>query len=88
MHDVHKITIQLRAPRGKDAGKIAIGHYMIVEGAVVLTDADGKPVGNVKHTLSPGEDARLVACRMLRRQNAKASGGDFSRPLRYPKIAY
>jgi hypothetical protein len=37
----------------------------------------------------PGGDARLVACRMLRRhQNAKGSSGDFNRSLRYPKMGY
>jgi hypothetical protein len=52
---------------------LGIGHYMVVEGAGVLTDAAGKPVGNEKHCLSPGEDARLVACRLLRkRQSAPA----------------
>jgi hypothetical protein len=34
---------------------------MVVEGAVVLTDAAGKPVGIEKHQLSPGEHARLIA---------------------------
>jgi hypothetical protein len=37
-------------------------------GSLVLTDADGKPIGDGKHHLSPGQDARLVACRLVRAQ--------------------
>jgi len=87
--DVHRITLELRRPSGKDPGKVLIGNYMVVENNVVLVDENGKPVGAEKHHLDPGGDARLVACRMLRRrQNASASSGSFSRPIRYPKIGY
>jgi hypothetical protein len=87
--DVHRIVIQTRAPKGNDPGKIAEGWYCIADGAVVLTDEAGRPIGDSKHHLDPGGDARLVACRMLRRrQNARSSGGDFSGPIRYPKIGY
>jgi hypothetical protein len=67
---------------------LGIGHYMVVEGAGVLTDAAGKPVGNEKHCLSPGEDARLVACRLLRkRQSAGTSSlSGFDRRIAYPRL--
>jgi hypothetical protein len=85
--DVHRITLELRRPRGNDPGKVLIGHYMVVENAVVIADENGKPVGAEKHHLDPGGDARLIACRMLRRrQNASASSVSFSRPIQYPKI--
>ncbi len=86
---VHKITIQLRTPRGKDPGKIAEGWYC-ADSAVVLTDQDGKPIGSDKHHIEPGGDARLIACRMLRkRQNARSSsGGNFSASIAYPKLKY
>ena len=32
------------APRGQDGGGVAIGHYVVVEGSVVLTDENGKPI--------------------------------------------
>jgi hypothetical protein len=89
MSEVHKVTIQIRAPRGKDAGKVAIGHYVIADGFVVLTDETGKPAGDNKGFLDPDGDARLIACRMLRRQQkAGSSSGDFSRPIKYPKIGF
>jgi hypothetical protein len=89
MSDVQRIVIQTRAPKGNDPGKVAEGWYCIADGAVVLTDAAGKPVGSERHHLNPDGDARLVACRMLRRhQNAKSSSGDFNRPINYPKMGY
>jgi hypothetical protein len=56
---------------------------------VVITDAAGKPVGDEKHHLAPGGDARLIASRLLRQhQNARSSSGTFAGPIRYPKIGY
>jgi len=87
-NEIHKITIQLRAPRGKDPGKVAIGHYVVADSFVVLTDETGKPTGDSKRHLDPGGDARLLACRMLKRRQSAASGGAFSGPIQYPKIGY
>ena len=89
-NEINQITIQLRAPRGIDPGKIAIGHYVVnADNFVVLCDENGKPTGTEKHHLDPGGDARLVACRMLRRrQNARGSSGDFNGPIQYPKLRY
>ncbi len=85
-NDVHKITIQIRAPRGKDPGKIAEGWYCIADNAVVLTDQNGKPIGNEKHHLEPGGDARLIASRMLRRrQKGGSSVSSFGGKIAYPK---
>jgi hypothetical protein len=89
MNDLHRIAIQTRAPKGNDPGKIAEGWYCIVDNAVVITDAAGKPVGDEKHHLAPGGDARLIASRLLRQhQNARSSSGTFAGPIRYPKIGY
>jgi hypothetical protein len=87
--DIHRITLQLRAPRGRDPGKVAIGHYVVVDGYVTLTDEAGKPTGGSKQFLDPGGDARLIACRPLRkRQKAQSSGSDFNGPIKYPKMGY
>ncbi len=89
MNDIRKIVIQIRAPKGNDPGKVAEGHYVVVDGCVVLTDEAGKPTGDSKHYLDPDGDARLVACRMLRRrQNARSSSGSFASPIAYPKLKY
>jgi hypothetical protein len=45
-NEINQITIQLRAPRGIDPGKIAIGHYVVnADNFVVLCDENGKPTG-------------------------------------------
>jgi hypothetical protein len=87
MTDVHKVTIQIRAPKGAFPGEVAIGYYCVVDGYVVLTDADGKPLGSDKRHLSPGDDARLIACRMVRNRG-RASTSGFNRPIAYPKVCY
>jgi hypothetical protein len=68
---------------------VAIGYYIVnPDNDVVLCDEHGKPTGDEKHHLDPGGDARLVACRMLRRrQNASGPSG-FNDRLRYPALKY
>jgi hypothetical protein len=88
MSEVHKVTIQIRAPRGTFHGEIAEGWYCVVDNAVVMTDLDGKPLGT-KHNLSPGEDARLVACRLVRqRRRGSSSVSGFTHKTAYPKLNY
>jgi hypothetical protein len=89
MNDVHKITIQVRAPRGSFAGEIAEGWYVVADGAVVLTDEKGKPIGEAKRQHNPGGDARLIACSMLRaRRRNRRSLLDFSAPIQYQRSKY
>jgi hypothetical protein len=89
MNDVHKVTIQVRAPRGSFPGEVVEGYYCVVDNAIVLTDADGKPLGSDKCHLPPGGDARLIACRMVRerRRNSAVVNG-FSDRISYPKLKY
>jgi hypothetical protein len=90
--EVKKITIQLRAPRGRDAGKIAVGHYCVVEGYVVMTDENGKPTGDGTRLLNKDGDARLIACAMLRSSrrygNSRPAGFGFGDKLIYQKVRY
>jgi uridine kinase len=85
--EVHKITIQIRVPRGKDPGKVAIGHYVIADGFVILTDETGRPVGDSKRYLESDGDARLIACRMLR-QRQKTGVSGFDHKITYPRLNY
>ena len=86
---VHKITIQLRAPRSNDPGKVAIGYYVVADSHVVLTDEAGKPLGGEKRHIEESGDARLIACRMLRgRQSGGSSSSNFGGKLSYPKIRF
>ena len=74
MNDVHKVTVQVRAPRGTFPGEVVEGWYCVVDNAVVLTDAEGRPIDSEKRHLSPGGDAKLIACSMLRaRRRSRAT---------------
>jgi hypothetical protein len=73
MNDVHKVTVQIRAPRGMFPAEVAIGYYCVVDGYVVLTDADGKPLGSDQCHIGSG-DAHLIACRMVRNRKGRAFG--------------
>ena len=84
MTDVHKVTIQVRGPRGNFPGEVAEGWYCVVDGCLVMTDAAGKPVDAEKHTLAPGQDARLLACRLVRGRRTGPRG--FSDKLVYPRM--
>jgi hypothetical protein len=86
MNDVHKVTIQVRAPKGNFPGEVAEGWYCIVDNAVVMTDADGKPIDAEKHPLASGQDPRLLACRLLRRRRTGPRG--FNDKIEYPKLRY
>ena len=86
MNDVHKVTIQVRAPKGNFPGEVAEGWYVIVDGCLVMTDQDGKPVDSEKHYLKAGEDARLKACRLVRQCPRGPRG--FRDKIIYPKLRY
>jgi hypothetical protein len=84
MSDVHKVIIQTRAPRGKHPGTVIEGYYRVAEDHVVLCDELGKPSGT-RRQLDPGGDARLIACRMLRKRQGASGPANFNRPIQYPR---
>ena len=89
MNDVHKVTVQVRGPRGAFPGEVVEGWYCVVDNAVVLTDAEGKPTGEDKRYLNPGSDAKLIACSMLRaRRRSRATISGFGDRLLYQKLKY
>jgi hypothetical protein len=55
---------------------------------VTLVEENGVSVDKYKLTrkLQPGEDARAVACALIRRRYSKGGAGDFNRPLQYPRL--
>jgi len=44
MTDVHKVTLQVKAPRGMFPGAVVEGWYVVFENNVILTDSAGKPL--------------------------------------------
>jgi hypothetical protein len=87
--EVHRITIQIKAPRPGYDGKIQIGYYVVVDGFVVLTDEHGRPTGDGKRLLNEGGDARIIACAMLRssRRYGNSRSGWNDR-LTYQRVKY
>jgi hypothetical protein len=86
-----KLTIPTRAPKGRDPGAVETGYYVFVEGSVVLTDEQGRPIGGdgTKRFIGLDGHHRNVACMMLRqRTRSIASSRSFNRPLHYPNNGY
>jgi hypothetical protein len=46
--DVHKVTVQVRAPKGTFPGEVAIGHYVVVDGALVMRNV---PAGGQRYAV-------------------------------------
>ena len=86
--------IQIRAPKGRDPGKVLEQHYKVIGDTVMLVDPSGKPLisddQKYSRKLAPGDSAKQVAAQLLRQHyNATRSGPrDFNRPLNYPKLVY
>src|SRR5262249_41229195 len=87
-NEVKKLTLQVRAPRGTFPGEVVEGWYCVVDNAVVLTDADGKPINSEKHQLAPGQDAKLLACRLVRGRRRSSGAVGFNDRIIYPKNLY
>jgi hypothetical protein len=74
------IAVQVGRCLDDDPGQIAEGWFSIDNGTVTVTNVTGKYVGS--HTLLKGEDARVVAKRLLREKTPE--GEEFNRRLDYP----
>jgi hypothetical protein len=87
LDDVQNITIELQRPRGSFPGRVEIGHFVYVDQHVVLTDAEGKPIGGEGTKRYIGADekqARIQAALMLRaRARSGALSRSFSAPIQY-----
>ena len=64
---VHYVTYQVDRPAedGSDLGRITEGFYIVEDGELMMTNADGDPVyingREFRHKLAPGEDSSRVA---------------------------
>jgi len=90
MTDVHKITLQVRAPRGSFHGRVEIGYWCVADNFVVLCDENGRPTGDGKRLLNEGGDPKVIATAMLKSSrrygNSRPSG--FNDRLVYQKLKY
>ena len=88
MTDVHKLTLQVRAPRGGDGGKVDIGYWCIADQCVVLCDENGRPIAGEKRPIDGG-DPKLIAVAMMKaRRRSGSSPRGFNDKLIYQKLKY
>jgi hypothetical protein len=86
--------IQIRAPKGRDPGRVLERPYKVIGDTVFLVDESGKALASdgdkYSRKLAPGDNPRQVAAQLLRQHyNATRTGPrGFNRPLIYPKLVY
>jgi hypothetical protein len=87
MDDLKYVVVQAALPTERNPqGWAAEAWYTIAEGVVTLTDAAGRPYEGLQHKLEPGEDAKAVAKRLLRRRILRAPERRHRGPIVFPKI--
>ena len=74
-----KIVVTTEPATATSPGAIAEGSFSVENGKVRVRNDRGKLVGSAEHL--PGEDAALIARRLLKRGRAQS---DFYSPIRYP----
>jgi hypothetical protein len=85
---IHRVIVQVApATDGGDPGEVAAGYYIIEDGTLVMTDAEGAPLkhhaidGQVR--LLPDQNADQVARILVRNMRGKDPRGGFYRRLQY-----
>jgi len=85
---IHCVIVQVApATDGGDPGTIAYGYYIVEDGTLVMTDAEGAPLkhhaidGRVR--LLPDQNAEQVARILVRKMHGKDPRGGFCRRLQY-----
>jgi hypothetical protein len=86
------VAIVSNPNRHDDRGRVSIGYYMLADGLLTMTDADGAPVrsrGGDKFVrkLQPDENPDIVAKRLTVKIHRMASGDEHGawRRLDWPK---
>jgi hypothetical protein len=87
--EIKTVWVQTHAPQKPgDPGGCEAGYYSVVDGAVIMRDAQGKRTGQ-QQALGSGDDARAVAGRLTLEAIRKSRGtSDFNRPLGYARGGY
>src|SRR5262245_21565405 len=82
---IHTVVVQVEPASERDPGKVEYGHYILDDGAVIMTDANGAPRHhrdvNTHVVLKPDQTAEQVARRLTREmyKSQDVGGGFFSR---------
>jgi hypothetical protein len=94
---IETVHITLRNPdNDADPGDCAIGHYVVDDNLVTLTDHNGKPerkpgkageIAVYQREVGPGETPKQVAGRLLREKRGARPANSFNAPIRYPPLS-
>ena len=87
---------QVKKPSGAFPGQSSLGYYTLENDTVVMTDARGEPARDpdgkyYKQALKPGENPKVIACRLARELRLALRGGKnapvrgFDGPLQYQR---
>jgi hypothetical protein len=92
--EVFTIQAQIAAPSKRlRQGAVVMGCYIVDDGHVVMTDAQGEPITDkdhkeYRHKLAPGDNPKSIAARLVRRVRDKERGkrivGFNGQPIVYP----
>lgn len=82
--EIKHVWFTTRRPQGRDdLGATEAGYYSVADDVLILHEEDGKPTGK-EYRLAPGDDARMIACRLAKEAWKKGRGeGDFNRQIIY-----
>jgi hypothetical protein len=86
--EVHRIIVQVAAPRGNFPGQTTEGYYTVVDSVLTMTDTSGIPIRTpggdyCTHRLGPDENPRRMANVLTKeiRRSIRGGKGNFNDPL-------
>jgi hypothetical protein len=87
---VQEVIVGVRPCSANDPGQVEVGYFVVSGDTVTLTNADGEPLKDENCTAKIGDaNPRSVASVMVRKRwEGTRGGGDFNRPLGYPKSGW
>ena len=92
MAEIKATHVTIARPLGDDPGTVEIGHFIVEDGTVSLTNREGVPIASGRMQLGysskvgDGETETQVAQRLIWRfYRATKSGSDFNRKIIYKR---
>jgi hypothetical protein len=89
---IHTVVVQVEPASARDPGRVEYGHYILDDGAVIMTDRDGAPLRHrdipTRVVLKPDQTADMVARRLTRELHTAGDpyNGFFSRRMPKGKV--
>jgi hypothetical protein len=78
-----KIVVQTERPTETSPGAVLEGYWELIDGKVIVTDLQGRPIGNAE--VPEGDSPTVIAGQILRRGRQRSS---FHRQLPFRDVAY